>query len=563
MRFWVVRGGGKGYDCGRAQGEASLREEQEKEDAMRSWRWLAGAAMAAGVGLACAARASGAGWGGRLTREELAYMPATVQIELFKQGYVTPTDVLEAQISRAEEFNGAYNEERRDLKDELETFNAGKVNAITFDRFAEARAQAKEAAERYRNGTARRLEGVTVAVKGDCKVAGWRTDMGSLLLKDVDAADHDDAYVAHLRAEGAIFPFQTTVPEFCGSCMTWSRLYGVTRNPWNLPYGAGGSSGGSAAALAAGFCTLATGSDMGGSIRIPASQAGVYGFKPPFGRVPCCESSYMGYGPLARTFADMVLLQDVMAGPADDVHGSIRPKLDYPADYAPIRGEKVAVATMEEWLPEGCDADVLAALDEAVAALERAGAEVVPLKLGWKASELRPPYLCGILTDEVYLGYSAYRENRELMCPYLGAFFDSIGQAGPEAVVAAHALQSKLMEQLQREVFRQGCLALVMPTMATAHVPAAVESTQDQVAVVNGAPYKGLDFCMTTPFNLMNNFPVATVPVGFSARHVPIGVQVVGNTFDDLAAFRVAAALSKVLPQNFRDGRFPDFRSEK
>lgn len=515
------------------------------------------------VGVAVAAMEVPAFAGQKFTREELAYLPAKVQIELFKTGVITPSDVLEAQISRVKEFNGAYNTDRRDLKDELDTFNAGKVNAITFDNFAEARKLAKAAEARYRDGTARRLEGVTVGVKDDCSVKGWRTDMGTLVLKDKPISDYDDDHVARLRAEGAIFIFQTTVPEFCASCMTWSRLYGVTRNPWNLPYGTGGSSGGSAASLASGFCTLATGSDMGGSIRIPASMCGVYGFKPPFGRVPCCESTYMGNGPLARTFGDMVLMQDVMCGPSDTVYGSLRPKLDYPTDYAPIKGRKVAVAYMKDWIPGGCDADVVKATDETVKLLERAGAEVVRVELGWKGSEIMPIYVAGILTDEVYTGDKVYKECRELVCPYLGAFYAHSDQAGPEAVIAAHALQGRLHAQLQKEVFRKGCLALVMPNLVTAHVPADIEATPDKVAVVNGKPYKGIDFCLTPLFNLLNNYPVVSVPVALSSSNVPIGMQVIGNTYDDLTAMRVAAALSKVAKPNFRDGRFPDFRNEK
>ena len=109
----------------------------------------------------------------KFTEEELAYMPATMQIELFKQGVITPTDVLEAQIARVQKYNGACNENRRDLKDELDTFNAGKVNALTFACFEEARREAKAATERYRNGTARRLEGVTVGMKDDFEVRGW------------------------------------------------------------------------------------------------------------------------------------------------------------------------------------------------------------------------------------------------------------------------------------------------------------------------------------------------------------------------------------------------------
>ena len=134
------------------------------------------------VGIAVVAIGVSANAGGqRFTREELAYMPATTQIELFQQGLLTPSEVLEAQISRVKEFNGEYNADRRDLVKELDTFNAGKVNAITFDCFDEARKMAKEAERRYRDGTARRLEGVTVGVKDDCDVKGWRTDSGSLI----------------------------------------------------------------------------------------------------------------------------------------------------------------------------------------------------------------------------------------------------------------------------------------------------------------------------------------------------------------------------------------------
>ena len=131
---------------------------------------------------------------------------------------------------------------------------------------------------------------------------------------------------------------QTTVPEFYLAGTTWTRLWGITRNPWNLQYTPGGSSGGSAAALAAGFTTLATGSDMGGSIRMPASQCGLYGFKPPFGRVPTSEVAYETNGPLARGFRDLALMQQVISGLHWKVHSSLRPKLDYPEQFSDVRG---------------------------------------------------------------------------------------------------------------------------------------------------------------------------------------------------------------------------------
>ena len=498
--------------------------------------------------------------------DELAYLSATEQIGLFKAGTITPTDVLEAQIRRVKKYNGEYNSARRDLKDELDTFNAGKVNAITFDCFAEARQLANEAGARYRNGTARPLEGVTVGVKNDHDVRGWRRDGGSLLADALGISapgEADDDIAARLRAAGAIFSFQTTVPEFCMSSQTWSRLYGVTRNPWNLFYGTGGSSGGSGAALAAGFCTLATGTDMAGSIRIPSAMNGLYGFKPPFGRVPCMENAYCSCGPMARTFDDMVLLQDVLCGPSSKVHYSLRPKLDYPAEYRPIGGEKVAVDCFRSWFPEGLDRDVDASMDRAAAALEAAGAEVVEVDLGWKASELWPIFLPGHLNTDLY-GLCQFGDRKpELLCPYAAEFIALARRIGPQDSVRSSEAISRMHQEVQAAVFAQGCVALVMPTVATPRVPADFEATSESKADVNGRKLGGLSICLTCAWNMMNAYPVVNLPVGLSGRNVPIGVQVVGDTFDDLAAFRVSAALSKALPQLYCDGRFPDFSNVK
>ena len=134
--------------------------------------------------------------------------------------------------------------------------------------------------------------------------------------------EHNTPVVDLLERAGAIFHCQTTVPEFYFIGQTWSKLWGVTRNPWNLDKTVGGSSGGSGAALAAGMTTLATGSDMGGSIRIPSAFNGVYGFKPPHGRVPLTPGGEVmpqgTSGPMARSFADLVLMQNAMTGPHAD-----------------------------------------------------------------------------------------------------------------------------------------------------------------------------------------------------------------------------------------------------
>lgn len=203
----------------------------------------------------------------------LCYAPVVELIAAFKAGRLSPVDLLQAQIKRIEEYNPL-------------------INAITYKHFDEAMAEAKELEERYKKGTQRPLEGITVAFKDESERVGWRVTMGSLAYKDAPPAEENSAIIDALEAAGAVLHVQTTVPEFYLSASASTYAWGTTRNPWNLDYSPGGSSSGSGASLAAGFATLATGSDMGGSIRVPASQCGLYGFKAPFGRVATSEISY-------------------------------------------------------------------------------------------------------------------------------------------------------------------------------------------------------------------------------------------------------------------------------
>lgn len=499
----------------------------------------------------------------KFSQEELAYMPAVQLIELFKKGETTPSEVLEAQISRVKKYNGEYNVSRRDLLNEPDTFNAGKVNAITFDNFDEARKLAKEADERYRKGTARRLEGITVGIKDENEVKGWRVDCASLILKDAEPSTADGAMIQKLRKEGAIFVFQTTVPEQYLSPMTWSRLYGVTRNPWNLYYGTGGSSGGSGAALAAGFCTLATGSDMGGSIRIPAAMNGLYGFKPPFGRVATSENVYETLGPMARTFADMALMQDVIAGPSPEVHSTIRPKLGYPQKYALIRGQKVAVAYCKNWLQGGLSQESDHAMDTTVAALKKAGAQVELIELDFSAESLMSTYFKGLMSTSMYAIFDGLDTHRDKFSSYVKNLETYAGKLTPQNQVDAEKMLGRLHRDVQQKVFEKGCIALIMPTLATPYFPADLEATPDKAAQIHGKNYTSTYLMLTPIWNLASRYPVVDMPIELSGKNVPVGVQIVSNTYDDLNAFRVAYALSKVIAPLYQDERFPDFRNEK
>ncbi len=521
-------------------------------------------AFAAGALLALVAAAGHPAFAkAKFSQEELAYMPAVKLIELFKKGEATPSEVLEAQISRVQKYNGEYNASRRDLVNELDTFNAGKINAITFDRFAEARKLAKEADERWRKGTARRLEGITVGVKDENEVKGWVVDSASIPQKDNAPSPADGAMIQKLRDEGAIFVFQTTVPELYLSPMTWSRLYGVTRNPWNLYYGTGGSSGGSGAALAAGFCTLATGSDMGGSIRIPSAMTGLYGFKPPFGRVATSDIAYETLGPMARTFADMALMQDVVAGPSPKVHASLRPKLDYPQEYAPLQGQKIAVAYFKNWIKGGLSPESDHAMDTVSAALQKAGAKVERIELAISHESFMPVYFKGLMSTSMYVLFDGLEQHRDKFSSYVKNLEAYAGKLSPQDQVNADLMLAKLHRDVQQKVFEKGCIALVMPTLATPHFPADLEAGPGKGAQLHGKDVSSTNLMLTPIWNLASRYPVVAVPVELSSRNVPVGVQVVGNTYDDLGAFRVAYGLSKTLPPLYADGRYPDFRNAK
>src|SRR3982750_1887557 len=199
--------------------------------------------------------------------DELHYLPASEALAHFRARDLSPVELLDAVIARADAVEPT-------------------VNALCHERFEAAREEARAAEARYMGGgEPRALEGIPLAIKEEEEVAGQPWTQGSLIYKDL-VAERSSAFAQRMLDAGAIVHARTTAPEFSCALFTHSRLHGVTRNPWNPEYAVGGSSGGSGAALASGTATLATGSDIGGSIRLPASFNGVVGFKPPYGRVP-------------------------------------------------------------------------------------------------------------------------------------------------------------------------------------------------------------------------------------------------------------------------------------
>jgi len=267
---------------------------------------------------------------------EMMYLPATEVLRRFRERSFSPVEYLETLAARIEETEPL-------------------INAVAERLLDEALAAARQAETVYATHAedARPLEGLPVAAKAEHPIAGRLFTDGSLAFAErIATVTHP--IIERIQNAGGIIHVRTTTPEFSCAPFTHSKLWGVTRNPWNLTYSPGGSSGGSAASLAAGTTPLATGSDIGGSIRIPASFTGVVGFKPPYGRVPALApynlDAYCHDGPLARTVADCALLQNVIAGPHPLDVVSLRPALAIPTELGGVRGLRLAFAVnLGDW----------------------------------------------------------------------------------------------------------------------------------------------------------------------------------------------------------------------
>ena len=472
---------------------------------------------------------------------ELIYLSAAEILQLYRERRLSPVEMLNAHIRQFESYND-------------------KVNCAAYEHFDEALEAAKESEKRYRQGNPRPLEGLTCAVKDDYQVRGWRHHWGTLLMKDVEPAAEDLPVIEMLRETGVLMHLQTTAPEFFIAGVTWSHLWGVTRNPWNTAYTPGGSSGGSATALAAGFTTLALGSDMGGSIRIPAAMCGLYSCKPPFGRIPTSEVSYESFGPLGRTFSDMNLLQNYMSGPHPLTHSSLRPKLEYPESYGDVAGWKVVVDTLDAY-GEAVDETVSRSMQDAIKKLEEMGCEVEVMDLGFRHADFET-MIAGLMSTEMGLLAIMAAEDLDVLTPYVKDFLESYGdKMGPQYAVEAGELLMQYNRQVQEKVFTKGYQAIVMPTMLTPYVAADWFSTPETAVVtINGKEVESrMGFFTTWMWNLLGRNPVVNVPNGSTPENIPLGMQIVSDTFEDLVAFQLAAAWSEVAP-GFYQNKFPDYR---
>jgi len=459
--------------------------------------------------------------------DDLHYLSAVEALRLFRARELSPVELMAAVIARAEAVEPA-------------------INAFSETFYEQALEQAREAEAAYGRGDARPLEGIPVAIKEEMSIEGLTMTYGSLAVNET--ADHTATVVQRIFDAGGIMHARTTTPEFSCQIFTHSRLWGVTRNPWNPEFSTGGSSGGSGAALAAGSTTLATGSDIGGSIRIPAAFCGVVGFKPPYGRVPLDGGDnldhYCHNGPLARTVADCALLENVIAGPDPLDVVSLRPRVEIPGKLDGIEGQRIAVS-----VDLGCyavDDEVAANTRAAAEALREAGAIVEEVSLPWNRELINRAAMIHYAT-----GFDAWirriaEDHREELNPYTIAFADEGAGLSLDAVSEGIAIEAEMYPPLG--LILNDYDALLCPTMAVTGLVAGDDGAAMH-ASVNGEPAGNeYDITMAIPFNIMSRCPVVNVPSGFASNGVPTGMQIVARTYDDERAFRVAAALERVRP---------------
>ena len=459
---------------------------------------------------------------------DLCYMPATEQLRLFRARELSPVEVLTAQIARAEAVEPV-------------------VNALSHRFFEQAMAAARhsETIWMQRPDEARALEGITCAIKDEVSVEGQPNTNGSLILKDV-VSDHDEVLAARLRGAGAIFHARTTTPEFSCAGTTETRLHGITRNPWNPVYTPSGSSGGAGAALASGMTTLATGSDIGGSIRGPAGACGVVGFKPPYGRVPV-EAPYnldwyCHNGPMAQRIGDAALMQNVISGIHPQDIASLREKVTLPTDFGDLKGKRIAWSLD---VGNGIVADEVAEQTAlVVAALRDAGAVVEEVSLGW-GNKVRDA--CRFYLDHLF-GSALKREaeaHPDLVCDYTAYYASRSGTTTAEQFLWSYEVAGEIYRSFGPMM--EDYYAFICPPLVT-HEIRADQKPWEKITVKGRDLDSDYDINMQAPFNMLSRLPVLSVPAGIARNGLPGGVQVVARAYDDARVFHVGRAIERALP---------------
>ena len=455
---------------------------------------------------------------------DLADCTATQLLQLYRSRQASPLEATQAALARIHRHNPV-------------------LRALCFVAEEEALASARQSTARWHEGRpAGALDGVPATIKDLILCKGWPTLRGSRTVDPNQPWDTDAPASARLREAGAVLLGKTATPEFGCKAETNSPLSGITRNPWDISKTPGGSSGGTAAAVAAGMGPISVGTDGAGSVRIPASFCGNFGLKPSFGRVPAYPLSPFGtvahLGPHTMSVADAALMLNVLSMPdARDWTSLPYDARDYTVGLNDgVRGLRIA------WSPAlghaKVDAEVAAACERGVARFAELGAVVEAVDPGFADP-------IDIATGLWFLGAWTLWNN---LTPQQQAVADPDFAAQAQAGSTLSALEVQQLHlrrgalgSLMRQ-FMQRFDLLVTPSVAIPAFEAhpAGHSTMDAQALLGWTPF-------SYPFNLTQQ-PACSIPCGLTSSGLPIGLQIVGPMFGDALVLRAARAFETLMP---------------
>jgi aspartyl-tRNA(Asn)/glutamyl-tRNA(Gln) amidotransferase subunit A len=461
---------------------------------------------------------------------DLCFTPAVELAALIRRRALSPVEITRAVLERIERLNP-------------------RLGAFVLVHAARALTDARAAEQAVMDGRPLGpLHGIPVSIKDNLWTAGERTTFGSRLLAEF-VAPEDAPSVAGLRAAGAIFIGRTNLPEFAWRGSTDNPLFGESRNPWDLTRTPGGSTGGGAAAVAAGLGPLALGSDGAGSIRIPASFCGLVGLKPTFGRVPMYPAAggnelVAHVCPLARTVRDVALMmnaiarpdrRDAFALPADGVdyltasseslvtRGDAPLRIAWSADlgYAPVEPETLKIAEA-----------AARAFSDVGLTVEEASPDLGD-----------PSVILKALYGGVQAGAHAARspEQKARMDPELVRYAEASAGMSVVEYVRAVAARQAMVDTLRR--FFERYDLLLTPTLCLPAFPLGLVGPRE----VAGRAVTHLGWTLCYPFNYSGQ-PAVSVPAGWTANGLPVGLQIVGRRFEDALVLRAAAAFEALRP---------------
>jgi aspartyl-tRNA(Asn)/glutamyl-tRNA(Gln) amidotransferase subunit A len=458
-----------------------------------------------------------------LTNKRLAFLSINEAARLLERKKVSPPEVINDVLDRIQDLNG-------------------RLNAYVYVNPEEVRKSAQKAEHEIVHGRYRGpLHGIPIALKDNILTAGVPTTAGSKILKDFIPTE-DASVVRRLRSAGAILIGKTNLSEFAYGATTNNVHFGRTLNPWDTQRTPGGSSGGSAAAVAACMAFASLGTDTGGSIRIPSALCGVVGLKPTFGRVGRygvvpLAASFDHVGPIARRVADIAIILRVIAGYDSLDEASIRkPVPNYPQSLRKRLGHP-CLGLPKQYYYEDLGEEVRSAVEAAAQCFQRLGAVLHEVSLPHLAESSEPS------TQAAFAEATSYHQ----LSGYYPALAEEYGQDVRERlekgakVLATDYLKAFEMRRLLRNDFSEAFAnvnAILVPT-----VPIPAPRTDEKFVEINShrEAVRSALIRLNRPQNV-TGLPAITVPCGFTRTGLPIGIQIIGRAFDEITVLQLAHA---------------------